>query len=303
MWNKTPTMKKINTSLLLIFSFISFYSYPQNGTDLVDLTVGTAHGITGLWDAYPKYPIHVMNVDDKTEFTKDGIVMSDAKKSYGTVLGVLASPNKYYIASFAPLPKGVSFSGQGEFYLYENNNGSVTQLEHFIGNIRASTGEANIEYFDNANKTIVVSIKNKFEVQFFMFKGYMWGLPKDYYDYNPQGQAPSKVSPSQTVIKQDITPPLKKYDDNCKYPSPIPTEIIETIKICNQLYLNGKLSECATKYDVLIAKYPDYCVGYYNQGLAKYYKGDKIGAKDDFQKAVSLGFLETKDLLAKYYGE
>lgn len=175
-------MKK---TLIALFTLCILNTYGQS-TDLLDLTLGTAHGITELWDVYPKDPIAVMNVDDKTVFTKNGIVMSDAKKSWGTVLAVMSSLNKYYIVSFAPLVKGVSFSGQGEFYLYENNNGIVTQLEHFIGNIRSSTGESNIEYFDNPNKTFVVSIKDKFEVQFFTFKGYIWSLPKNYYDYNPK---------------------------------------------------------------------------------------------------------------------
>jgi clan AA aspartic protease (TIGR02281 family) len=93
----------------------------------------------------------------------------------------------------------------------------------------------------------------------------------------------------------------KKYEDSCKYPTPIPTEIKETIQKCTGLYMAAKFSECSTCYDNLISKYPDYCVGYYNRGLAKYFSGDKEGAKIDFDKAISLGFLEAKELLNKYY--
>jgi lipoprotein NlpI len=65
----------------------------------------------------------------------------------------------------------------------------------------------------------------------------------------------------------------------------------------------AKFSECSSCYDNLVSKYPNYCIGYYNRGLAKYYSGDKEGAKIDFEKAYSLGFTETKELLIKYYGQ
>lgn len=87
------------------------------------------------------------------------------------------------------------------------------------------------------------------------------------------------------------------------YPIPMPAEIAETINKCSGLYMAAKFSECAICYDNLIMKYPDYCIGYYNRGLAKYNNGDKSGAKIDFEKALSLGFLETKELLIKYFGQ
>jgi hypothetical protein len=166
---------------LLILSAGQIFGQSQQ---LLSLTLGTAHAIKELWEVNPKVSIVVMNIDDNTQFTKNGIIMSDAKKSWGTVIAVMPTQNKYYIASFAPLLNGKNFNGQGEFYLYENNNGKVIQLEHFIGSIRPSTGEANLEYFDNPSKTFVVSISEKLEVQFFMFKGYMWGLPNNYYNYD-----------------------------------------------------------------------------------------------------------------------
>lgn len=113
----------------------------------------------------------------------------------------------------------------------------------------------------------------------------------------------TNTQPSTTNVQATTTSAKveKKYEDNCKYPTPMPTEITETIKRCSNLYMAAKFSECAVCYDNLIAQYPDYCIGYYNRGLAKYYSGDKEGAKIDFEKATSLGFIETKELLIKYY--
>jgi clan AA aspartic protease (TIGR02281 family) len=120
---------------------------------------------------------------------------------------------------------------------------------------------------------------------------------------NNNSEPNEKVERTNVLNSPVIEPiPMKKYADNCKYPSPMPTEISETIKICSQLYLEARFSECATKYDNMVAKYPDYCIGYYNRGLAKYYAGDKEGAKQDFEKSYSLGFTETKLLLSKFYG-
>ncbi len=108
----------------------------------------------------------------------------------------------------------------------------------------------------------------------------------------------TNLQPTTTSVKVE-----KKYEDNCKYPTPMPKEITETIQRCSNLYMEAKFSECAACYNNLIAQYPDYCVSYYNRGLAKYYSGDKVGAKIDFEKAISLGFSETKELLIKYYGQ
>lgn len=180
-------MKKILPIVILAFSIIGFAPISKPGqNDLLDLTTGTAHSITAVWDVYQKHQVGVMNVKDKTQFPLNCIMLSDAKKSWGTVFAVMYSDKMYYIASFAPLANGESFSGKGEFYWYENNNGKVTQLDHFIGSINPSAGEPNIEYLQNSDKSVVVSIKNKFEVQFFMFKGYVWSLPRNYFDYNPQ---------------------------------------------------------------------------------------------------------------------
>lgn len=95
----------------------------------------------------------------------------------------------------------------------------------------------------------------------------------------------------------------EKYHDNCIYPSPIPNDITITVNKCNQLYLECKFEECILNYNALCVKYPDYCVAFYNRGLAKFHNGDKIGAKLDFEKALSLGLLDTKKLLIKYYGQ
>ena len=103
-----------------------------------------------------------------------------------------------------------------------------------------------------------------------------------------------------TNVKQENFVSQKKYNDNCRYPVPLPANIKKTIKI---LYLEGKFADCAKKYDTLVLKYPDYCIGYYNRGLARLYSGNKEGAKNDFEKAISLGFLEANELLIKHFGQ
>jgi tetratricopeptide (TPR) repeat protein len=93
---------------------------------------------------------------------------------------------------------------------------------------------------------------------------------------------------------------LKKANTNCKYPEPIPLEVEVYINKCSELYLQNKFIECVNSYNHLIAVYPDYCIGYYNRGLARYYSGDKEGAKNDFEKALNLGYFDARLILIKY---
>jgi lipoprotein NlpI len=53
------------------------------------------------------------------------------------------------------------------------------------------------------------------------------------------------------------------------------------------------------QYNNLISKYPDYCIAYFNRGLALYYSGQYEKAKLDFQKSFELGFLESKIWMEK----
>ena len=84
-------------------------------------------------------------------------------------------------------------------------------------------------------------------------------------------------------------------------PSPLPDEIENQIVKNNQLYLEGRFSECVISYNVIVSKHPDYCVGYYNRGLAKYYSGDKEGAKIDFEKARSLGMDDAQTTITRLF--
>lgn len=101
-------------------------------------------------------------------------------------------------------------------------------------------------------------------------------------------------------IKENAVDPIivankdKENLNQCKLPNPIPLEIVESFRKGNDLYLKAKFAECATHYNSLIEKYPDYCVAYYNRGLALYYSGKEKEAILDFKRSYELGFLESK---------
>lgn len=90
-----------------------------------------------------------------------------------------------------------------------------------------------------------------------------------------------------------------KYKDNCKYPTPIPNDINETINKCNSLFMNNDYEKCAYGYTFIIAKYPDYCVSYFNRALAFAKWGKTELANQDFQKAYELGMIEAGEYLIK----
>ncbi len=136
------------------------------------------------------------------------------------------------------------------------------------------------------------------------------------------GTSVQPISTNQiNIVEQNITPiettvdaPQEKiepvivnkgpvYCNVCKDTILITSEITNTIARANQLYLEAKFILCAIEYNSLLTKFPNYCVAYYNRGLAKYYAGDKEGAKFDFEKSLSLGFAETKEFLSKYYDQ
>lgn len=120
-----------------------------------------------------------------------------------------------------------------------------------------------------------------------------------------QNNIPVQTTDNVPVIKTEPVYVKKEpaYCDVCSDKILITSEITNTIARANQLYLEAKFSQCADEYNSLLVSYPNYCVAYYNRGLAKYYAGDKEGAKFDFEKSLSLGFAETKQLLSKYYGQ
>ncbi len=107
-----------------------------------------------------------------------------------------------------------------------------------------------------------------------------------------------------TILKNDSAHLISviKHEEFCRIPAPLPIYITQTMKNCSQLYLEGKYEECEMAYDSLIEKYPDYCFGYYNRGLARFNGGNKIGAESDYRKAYSLSYLEAKELLIKHFG-
>jgi clan AA aspartic protease (TIGR02281 family) len=123
-----------------------------------------------------------------------------------------------------------------------------------------------------------------------------------------------KVEQNNTPVEPKVdVPPIKtepivvkkepEFCSVCNDKILITYEITNTIACANQLYLEAKFNQCAEEYNAILVSYPNYCVAYYNRGLAKYYAGDKEGAKFDFEKSLSLGFAEAKLLLAKYYGQ
>lgn len=119
---------------------------------------------------------------------------------------------------------------------------------------------------------------------------------------NNQSKNKSEITTTDQLQKtQDntLTFTPSKYKDNCKYPSPIPDEINETIKKCNSLFMNNEFENCAFGYTFIIAKYPDYCISYFNRGLAFTKWGKTELAQQDFQKAYELGMIEAGEYLTK----
>jgi hypothetical protein len=104
-----------------------------------------------------------------------------------------------------------------------------------------------------------------------------------------------------TMCYSQKATPAKKSEDHCNYPTPLPADISDSVHYAISLYVGNKLADCIAIYGRMIAKYPDYCIGYYNRGLARFYNGDKQGAREDFEKATSLGLLDTKELIKRLY--
>jgi tetratricopeptide (TPR) repeat protein len=107
--------------------------------------------------------------------------------------------------------------------------------------------------------------------------------------------------PLITEKPNEIEDKNNPYPNLCKYPSPIPNEIIQTVNNGNSYYLKGDFKECAKNYDQLIINYPNYCVGYFNRGLALYYSGNKELALIDFQKALDLGLMDAKRIINQLF--
>lgn len=108
------------------------------------------------------------------------------------------------------------------------------------------------------------------------------------------------IQPTFDEIEQPVSiKPNYETSSECNIPNPIPSEITQSFKTNNELYFQAKFEECAMQYNNLISKYPDYCIAYYNRGLALYYSGQYEKAKLDFQKSFELGFLESKIWMEK----
>jgi len=108
------------------------------------------------------------------------------------------------------------------------------------------------------------------------------------------------INPNNIEKPLTVNPNLVTSNE-CLIPNPLPLDVIETFKANNALYFEAKFEECAFNYNSLIVKYPDYCVAYFNRGLALYYSGQYEKAKLDFQKSFELGFLESKKWMEKIY--
>jgi hypothetical protein len=94
------------------------------------------------------------------------------------------------------------------------------------------------------------------------------------------------IEPNKDNFQSDL--------NQCILPNPMPTDITLAFRTGIQLYYEAKFLESARSYDFIIQKYPDYCVAYYNRGLALYYSGRENDALLDFQKSFELGFKEAQ---------
>ncbi|MSP70357.1 MAG: hypothetical protein EXR20_08800 [Bacteroidetes bacterium] len=120
-----------------------------------------------------------------------------------------------------------------------------------------------------------------------------------------QNNIPAKTIDDVPVVKTEPVYVKKEpvYCDVCNDKILITSEITNTIARANKLYFEAKFRQSAEEYNSILAKFPNYCVAYYNRGLGKYYAGDKEGAKYDFEKSLLLGLAETKQFLSTYYGK
>ena len=110
-----------------------------------------------------------------------------------------------------------------------------------------------------------------------------------------------KGSTSQPVKATVYSPAITSFD-NCKYPTPIPERLDRSVKEATSYYASGKFMQCISIYDAMIVEFPEYCVAYYNRGLAKFDSGDRSGAQRDWTKAGLLGLQDGKRLVVKYFG-
>ena len=108
-----------------------------------------------------------------------------------------------------------------------------------------------------------------------------------------------KFISSKVEIEEQTIEKVQDELNQCSLPNPIPKDISEAFRIGIQFYYEAKFTESAVSYDLIINKYPDYCVAYYNRGLALYYSGRKDDALLDFQRSFDLGFKKAQKWLGK----
>lgn len=77
-------------------------------------------------------------------------------------------------------------------------------------------------------------------------------------------------------------------------------EIINYVNNGTVLYSKNDYEGCIRNYDMLLSKYPDYCVGYYNRGLAKMLIGEIDAACADWVQCKNLGLESVQELINKY---
>jgi hypothetical protein len=108
-----------------------------------------------------------------------------------------------------------------------------------------------------------------------------------------------KTAPAVPIIPTSWSGGFKDPKSNNKFLSN--PEIEEAISSARNLLSANRYNDCIKIWVSLTSKYPDFSVGYYNLGITRLLSGDKINAKPDFEKAFSLGLLDTENIIRRYY--
>jgi hypothetical protein len=171
-------MRKVILFLLLMPLFMM----GQSNKDMVNLCAGNAALGNELFSIYPTQLISVYNNSTNKKNYVTGVVMSDSKTGY-TVLTVKYTDSYSVSFGYAPgLDSKNNFNDKGEYCMYMNSGGEITQLYNFTTPLKKTTYDGKqVESLKHLNMEVLIS--EKLEVICFILADKAYILPKGYFDY------------------------------------------------------------------------------------------------------------------------
>lgn len=169
-------MKKIILFVLIVCSFNL-----KSQTDLQNLARGLVSIMPNVPSVYTRYNMKIH--DDKKDvwLTKEAIIISAKKEGY-SVASIVISNNYYIVFGYCPEIINNRFTGKGEFVMFEKENGEIKEAIHFTDYLTEQVHD-NEKSEVLKSHGVVVSISNKFEVDFMIFSDFSWIFPIGYFEY------------------------------------------------------------------------------------------------------------------------